>query len=330
MNRQHSIKNSIKAVGMGLHSGMSVTIGLHPAPENTGIVFRRHNASEGCSSKNASTVLIPAIPLNVVNTTLATTLGKDGVEISTVEHLMAAFAGVGIDNCYVDVDASELPIFDGSAAPYIYLIQRAGVKRQQAMRSYVQINKPICVTKGAASALLQPYRGFRCRYSANFDHPSFDKGNSSFEFDGMSSSFCKDVARARTFAFSKDIEALRKQNLVRGGSLECAVLFDEHGAINKEGLRYPNEPVRHKLLDAIGDLYVLGRPILGAFTGVASGHWINNLLLNEVLRQRDAWEIVVPGIEFTGNEYDVSTVKEGKFVNSMNRSAGASVLAEVI
>ena len=284
MIRQRTLKNVIKATGVGLHTGQKVYLSLRPAAPNTGIVFRRVDLPEP--------VDIVATPQNVGETILSTTLVKDNVKISTVEHLLSALAGLGIDNAYVDVSAPEVPIMDGSAGPFVFLIQSAGVEEQNAPKRFIRIKKPIRVQDGDKWASFEPYEGFKVTFTIDFDHPAFNEDTQSASIDFSSTSFVKEVSRARTFGFMRDIEALRKRRLALGGSMDNAIVVDNYRVLNEDGLRYADEFVKHKILDAIGDLYLLGHSLIGSFTGYKSGHGLNNQLLRELLSQADAWESV--------------------------------------
>lgn len=285
MIRQRTLKNTIRATGVGLHSGAKVYLTLRPAPIDAGITFHR--------TDRVPAAPIPASALAVNDTALATTLDADGVSVSTVEHLMAAFAGLGIDNCHVDVSAAEVPIMDGSAAPFVFLIQSAGILEQGAPKRFVRVTRPIEVVDGDKFARLEPHDGFRVDVSIDFDHPAFRRGARRLEIDFASASFAREIARARTFGFMRDIETLRKRNLALGGSLDNAIVLDEHRVLNEDGLRYRDEFVRHKTLDAIGDLYLLGRGLLASLTAHKSGHGLNNRLARELLARPDCWEEVV-------------------------------------
>ena len=284
MIRQRTLKNVIRATGLGLHTGEKVYLTLRPAAPDTGIVFRRTDLDQP--------VDIPATPLNVGDTQLSTTLIKDGVRISTVEHLLSAFAGLGIDNAYVDVSAAEVPIMDGSAGPFVFLIQSAGIEEQNRPKRFVRIKRPVRVEDGDKYALFEPYDGFKVDFVIDFDHPAFASRTRRATVDLSATSFVKEVSRARTFGFLRDIEALRQQNLAMGGSLDNAVVVDDYRVLNEEGLRYEDEFVRHKILDAIGDLYLLGHSLIGAFHGYKSGHALNNQLLRALVATPDAWEEV--------------------------------------
>ena len=285
MIRQRTLKNTIRATGIGLHTGKKIFLTLSPAPIDAGVVFRRVDSTPP--------VVIPGHPLNVQDTELATSLGKDGVRISTVEHLMAALAGLGIDNCYVDVSADEVPIMDGSAAPFVFLVQSAGILEQGAPKKFIRIKKAIEVRDGEKWARFDPFNGFKVSFSIDFDHPVFKGQKQTSEVDFSTTSFVREISRARTFGFVSDIEALRKRDLALGGSLENAIVIDDYRVLNEDGLRYKDEFVRHKILDAIGDLYLLGHSLIGSFTGYKSGHALNNRLLRELLQQESAWEEVV-------------------------------------
>lgn len=285
MIRQRTLKNTIRATGIGLHTGKKVFLTLSPAPIDSGVVFRRVDSNPP--------VEIPARALNVHNTELATSLGKDGVRVSTVEHLMAALAGLGIDNCFVDVSADEVPIMDGSAAPFVFLVQSAGILEQGAPKRFTRIRKAVEVRDGDKWARFDPFNGFKVKFTIDFDHPVFRNEDQSIEVDFSTTSFVREVSRARTFGFMRDIEALRKKDLALGGSLENAIVVDDYRVLNEDGLRYRNEFVRHKILDAIGDMYMLGHSLIGSFTGYKSGHALNNKLLRELLSQQSAWEEVV-------------------------------------
>lgn len=284
MIRQRTLKNVIKATGVGLHTGEKVYLSLRPAAPNTGIVFRRVDLPEP--------VDIPATPQNVGETTLSTTLIKGDVKVSTVEHLLSALAGLGIDNAYVDVSAPEVPIMDGSAGPFVFLIQSAGVEEQNAAKRFIRIKKPIRVSDGDKWACFEPYDGFKVTFTIDFDHPAFSEDMQSASIDFSSTSFVKEVSRARTFGFMRDIEALRKRRLALGGSMDNAIVVDNYRILNEDGLRYADEFVKHKILDAIGDLYLLGHSLIGSFEGYKSGHGLNNQLLRNLLNQADAWESV--------------------------------------
>jgi UDP-3-O-[3-hydroxymyristoyl] N-acetylglucosamine deacetylase len=284
MIRQRTLKNIIRATGVGLHTGEKVYLTLRPAAPDTGIVFRRVDLPEP--------VDIPAKAENVGDTRLSTTLTRGDVRISTVEHLLSAFAGLGVDNAYVDVSAPEVPIMDGSAGPFVFLIQSAGMEEQNAPKRYIRILKPVEVRDGDKVARFEPFEGFKVRFGIDFDHPAIDQRGNEVEMDFSSTSFVKEVSRARTFGFLRDIETLRENGLALGGSMENAIVVDDFRVLNEDGLRYDDEFVKHKILDAIGDLYLLGRSLIGAFSGYKSGHAMNNRLLKTLMAQADAWEEV--------------------------------------
>lgn len=282
MIQQRSIKTSIRATGLGLHSGSKVLLTLRPAPPNTGIVFRRVDLSP-C-------VEIPAKPENVLETELATSLGKGEHRISTVEHLMSAFAGLGVDNCIVEVDHAEVPVMDGSAAPFVFLLQSAGVVDQGVAKRFIRITKPVEVKMGDKWARVTPFQGFKLDFSIDFDHPAVRSTQQSLQFDFATASFVKEISRARTFGFMRDFELLREKGLARGASMENAIALDSDRVMNEEGLRYSDEFVRHKALDAIGDLYMMGHCMLAKIEAHKSGHHLNNLLAREVMQRTDCWE----------------------------------------
>lgn len=284
MLSQRTLKNVIKATGVGLHSGGKVYLTLCPAPVNTGIVFRRTDLD--------TSVEIPALAQYVSDTTLCTCLAKDGVSIATVEHLLSAFAGLGIDNAYVDVTGPELPIMDGSAGPFVFLIQSAGVVEQEAAKRFIRIKKKISVEHGEKYAYFLPHEGFKVSFKIDFNHPVFQSSPQDATFDFSVTSFVKEVSRARTFGFKADYDRLREANLALGGSLDNAVVVDDYRIINEGGLRCEDEFVKHKILDAVGDLYLLGSSLIGAFHGYKSGHALNNKLLRTLLDNQDAWEYV--------------------------------------
>lgn len=284
MIRQRTLKNVIRATGIGLHTGENISLTLRPAAVDTGIVFRRIDLEEPIDIK--------ANAHNVGDTRLSTTLIQNGVKVATVEHLLAAFAGMGIDNAYVDVAAAEIPIMDGSAAPFVCLIQSAGVEEQTAAKNFIRIKRRIIVRDGDRWASFEPFDGFKISFSIDFNHPAFHKRIQSATIDFSSASFVKEISRARTFGFLRDLEKLRQANLALGGSLENAIVIDDDRIINEDGLRYDDEFVRHKILDAIGDLYLLGHGIIGSFVAHKSGHGLNNKLLKALLNERSAWDIV--------------------------------------
>lgn len=284
MLRQRTIKTAIRATGVGLHSGRKVYMTLRPAAENSGITFRRVDLDEP--------VDIPADPTLVGETMLGTTLIKDGVKVATVEHLMSALAGLGIDNLNVDLSAPEVPIMDGSAGPYIFLLQSAGIEEQNAAKKFIRIRKKIRVEDGDKWAQLTPFNGFKVNFEIAFNHPVFNKLSRDASIDFSSTSFLKEVSRARTFCFLRDVEALRAHNLTLGGSMDNAIVLDDYRILNEDGLRYANEFVIHKILDAIGDLYLLGHGLIGEYSAFKSGHDLNNKLLRALLNDQPAWEEV--------------------------------------
>ena len=284
MLKQRTLKNVIRATGVGLHSGRKVFLTLRPAAADTGIVFRR------CDLKPV--VEIPARAENVGDTSLSTSLVKGNARISTVEHLLSAFAGLGIDNAYVDLSAAEVPIMDGSAGPFVFLIQSAGFEEQNRAKKFIRIKRAISVEDADKWARFEPFNGFKVSFAIEFDHPFFHQHSKHAEIDFSTASFVKEVARARTFGFMKDVEVLRGQNLALGGSLDNAIVVDDYRVLNEDGLRYEDEFVKHKILDAIGDLYLLGHSLVGAFHGYKSGHELNNRLLRKILATKDAFELV--------------------------------------
>jgi UDP-3-O-[3-hydroxymyristoyl] N-acetylglucosamine deacetylase len=285
MLKQRTLKSLIRASGVGLHTGAKVRIALRPAPPDTGIVFRRIDL--------ASPVDIPARAELVGEARLASTLMQGDVKIHTVEHLMSALSGLGIDNAYVDLDAAELPIMDGSASPYVLLLQQAGIEEQAAPKRFLRVKKALEVKEGDKWARLEPYEGFRLSFSIEFRHPVIEKSTQAVTIDFGETSYLKEIARARTFGFMHEVEDLKDSGLALGGGLDNAVVLDEQGVLNAEGLRYADEFIRHKLLDAIGDLYLLGRPLLGAFTAHKSGHALNNRLARAALAEPGVLEAVV-------------------------------------
>ena len=284
MIKQRTLKNVIRATGVGMHTGEKVTMTLRPAPVNTGIIFRRVDLSP--------MVEIKAEPHAVGDTALSTTLVENGVRVATIEHLMSALAGLGIDNLYVDLSAAEVPIMDGSAGPFAFLVQSAGIAEQSAGKRFIRVLKPVEVRDGDKWVRFEPYEGFRVNFTIDFDHPAIRSCSCAAEIDFSTTSYLKEVARARTFGFMRDIEYLRERNLVLGGSMDNAVVLDDYRVLNEGGLRYDDEFVKHKVLDAIGDLYLLGCNTIGAFTGYKSGHELNNRLLRTLLADETAWEEV--------------------------------------
>jgi len=285
MIKQRTIKESVSAIGVGLHKGEKVQLTLRPAPANTGIVFRRVDLDP--------VVDIKATPEAVGETTMCTCLvNEQGVKISTVEHLLSAVAGLGIDNLIIDIDSPEIPIMDGSALPFVYLIQSVGIETSNVAKRFLRITKPIRVEEGDKWAELTPHNGFKVNFSIDFEHPVISNTCQTMTMDFSSCNFIKEISRARTFGFMKDIEFLRSHNLALGGSLENAIVLDEYRMLNKDDLRYDDEFVKHKILDAIGDLYMGGVSILGELSAFKSGHALNNILLREVFKRTDAWEWV--------------------------------------
>ncbi|WMP18519.1 UDP-3-O-acyl-N-acetylglucosamine deacetylase [Thiothrix lacustris] len=284
MLRQRTLKATVSTIGIGLHSGKKVSMTLRPAPSNTGIVFRRVDITPP--------VLIELHPERVGETMLCTALIDKDAKVSTIEHLLSALAGLGIDNLYVDLDAAEIPIMDGSAAPFLYLLLSTGIEELKAPKRFIRIKKPLEASRGNGWAKLLPYAGFKASFEIEFDHPAVSATAQSLEIDFSRQAYASEIARARTFGFMRDVEMLRSRNLGLGGSLENAIVLDEFRVLNQDGLRYSDEFIRHKILDAIGDLYTLGHGIIGAYQGHKSGHAINNLLARELLQQQDAWEMV--------------------------------------
>jgi UDP-3-O-[3-hydroxymyristoyl] N-acetylglucosamine deacetylase len=282
--RQRTLKSSIKATGVGLHSGKKIMLTIKPAPVNRGIIFRRVDLDP--------IVEIAATADNVSDTKLSTTIGDGNAKVSTIEHLLSAFAGLGIDNAYVEIDASEVPIMDGSAGPFVFLIQSAGIVEQDSHKRFFRIKKSVVVEEEDKWARFDPFDGYRVNFSIDFDHPAIKGGNLNTCIDFSTTSFVKEISRARTFGFLRDLEHLRANNLALGGSHDNAIILDDYRVLNEDGLRYENELVKHKILDAIGDLYLLGHSLIGAFTGYKSGHALNNRLLMALLSDETAWEEV--------------------------------------
>ena len=274
----------IRATGVGLHTGAKVYMTLRPAPVDTGIVFRRVDLDRP--------VEIRGEPYAVGDTRLSSGLEKGGVRISTVEHLMSALAGLGIDNAYVDLTAAEVPIMDGSAGPFVFLLQSAGIEEQNAPKKFVRVLKPVEVKEGDKWVRFEPFNGFKLTMSIDFAHPIFDKTRQSVTVDFSTTSYTKEVSRARTFGFMQDVETMRSQGLALGGSLDNAIVMDEYRVLNTDGLRYEDEFVKHKLLDAIGDLYLLGNPLIGAYSAHKTGHALNNRLLRRLVEDKPSWELV--------------------------------------
>jgi UDP-3-O-[3-hydroxymyristoyl] N-acetylglucosamine deacetylase len=284
MLRQRTIKAGIKATGIGLHTGKKVTMSLRPAPVDAGIVFRRVDLGNAADIKASADA--------VTDTRLCSALEANGAKVATVEHLMSALAGLGIDNLYVDLSGPEVPIMDGSAAPFVFLLQSAGLEELNAPKKFFRVRRAIEVRDGDKWARFDPYDGFRLTFSIVFDHPVFDRAGQTITVDLAETSYAKEVARARTFGFVQDVEAMRNAGLALGGSLDNAVVLDEYRVLNTDGLRYADEFVKHKVLDAIGDLYLVGHPLIGAFSAHKSGHALNNQLLRALMADREAWELV--------------------------------------
>jgi UDP-3-O-[3-hydroxymyristoyl] N-acetylglucosamine deacetylase len=282
---QRTLKNSIRASGVGLHSGKKVLMTLRPALADTGIVFRRTDL------QNAED--IPARADNVGETALGTTLVKGDSKVSTVEHLLSAFAGLGIDNAIVELSAAEVPIMDGSAGPFVFLLQSAGIEEQRAPKRFVRVTQHIRVEDGDKWAEFRPFDGFKVNFEIEFNHPVFKRRSQKASMDFSTTSFLKEVSRARTFGFMRDLETMRSRNLALGGNLDNAIVLDDFRVLNEDGLRYEDEFVKHKILDAIGDLYLLGHSLIGEFSGHKSGHALNNKLLRTLIKERSAWEEVV-------------------------------------
>jgi UDP-3-O-[3-hydroxymyristoyl] N-acetylglucosamine deacetylase len=281
---QRTLRNSIRATGVGLHTGTKVLMTVRPAAADTGIVFSRTDL--------AGSALIPARAENVGETMLGTTIGSGAARVATVEHLLSAFAGLGIDNAQVDVNAPEVPIMDGSAGPFVFLLQSAGIEEQPVPKRFIRVLKPVRVQDGDKWAQFEPYEGFKVNFEIEFDHPIFKRRIQSATMNFSTTAFLKEISRARTFGFMRDLESMRARNLALGGTLDNAIVLDDAGVMNEDGLRYEDEFVKHKILDAIGDLYLLGHSLIGEFSGHKSGHGLNNRLLRALLADRDAWEEV--------------------------------------
>ncbi len=284
MLKQRTLKTIIRASGVGLHGGVKVNLTLRPAAPNTGIVFRRVDLPEPLD--------IPAAAHLIGDTRMCSCLEKDGVKVGTIEHLMSALCGLGIDNAWIDIDAPEVPILDGSAAPFIFLIQSAGIEEQAAAKKFIRVTKPITVTDGDKWAKFEPYDGYRLSFSIVFNHPAIDKSAQFAEVDFAEQSYVREISRARTFGFMQEVEYLRENGLALGGGLENAIVLDEFRVLNPDGLRYSDEFVKHKILDAVGDLYLIGHPLLAAYSSHKGGHALNNQLARALLQQQDAWEFV--------------------------------------
>ena len=282
MIKQRTLKNEIRATGVGLHTGQKIYLTLRPAPIDSGIVFRRVDLDP--------VVEIPAQAHMVGDTMLSTTLMKDDVRVSTVEHLMSAMAGMGIDNAIVEVSADEVPIMDGSAGPFVFLIQSAGIQEQQAPKKFIRIKEQVTITDGDKEATFLPFDGFKVSFCIAFDHPVFKDRKLDTSVDFSSTSFVKEISRARTFGFMHEFEYLRSKGLVKGGSFDNAIVVDKYRILNEDGLRYEDEFVKHKVLDAIGDLYLMGNGLIGEYRAFKSGHGLNNKAVLELLKQTNAWE----------------------------------------
>lgn len=307
MLKQRTIKNVVKSVGVGLHSGTKVALTLHPAAPDTGIVFRRVDLEP--------VVDFPASATAVGDTRMASTLMSNGAKVSTVEHIMSACAGLGIDNLYIDVSAEEIPIMDGSASSFVFLLQQAGLQEQQRAKKFIRVKQAIEVSEGQGDrkkwARLEPFNGFKLNFFIEFNHPAVDSTGQFAEIDFSEMSYVQDVSRARTFGFMQDVENLRDLGLARGGSVDNVIVMDDYRILNTDGLRYENEFVRHKILDAIGDLYLIGHPFLASYTAHKSGHGLNNQLLRALLAQPEAYEIVTfDKLESAPPSYQSQTARE--------------------
>ncbi len=284
MLKQRTLKTVISASGVGLHGGVKVNLTLRPAAPDTGIVFRRVDLPEP--------VDIPAQAVLIGDTRMCSCLERDGVKVGTIEHLMSALCGLGIDNAWIDIDAPEVPILDGSAAPFVFLIQSAGIEEQNAAKKFIRVTRPIEVTDGDKWARFTPYEGYRLSFSIVFNHPAIDKSAQKAVIDFAEQSYVREVSRARTFGFMQEVEYLRENGLALGGGLENAIVLDEFRVLNQDGLRYGDEFVKHKILDAVGDLYLLGHPLLADYSSHKGGHALNNQLARALLQQQESWELV--------------------------------------
>ena len=284
MLKQRTLKTVIRASGVGLHGGVKVNLTLRPAAPDTGIVFRRVDLPEPKD--------IPAKAVLIGDTRMCSCLEVDGVKVGTIEHLMSALCGLGIDNCWIDLDAPEVPILDGSAAPFVFLIQSAGIEEQNAPKKFIRVTRPIEVRDGDKWARFEPYDGYRLAFSIVFNHPAIDKSAQSVSVDFAEQSYVREVSRARTFGFMQEVEYLRENGLALGGGLENAIVLDEFRVLNQDGLRYGDEFVKHKILDAVGDLYLLGHPLLAAYSSHKGGHALNNQLARALLERQECWELV--------------------------------------
>jgi len=280
--KQRTLSNSIRASGVGLHSGEKVNMTLRPAAKDTGIIFRRLDIEP--------IQQIPALAKSVIDTMLGTTIAKKNASVMTVEHILAAFAGLGIDNALIDLDGPEVPIMDGSSASFIFLIESAGIEEQNASKKFLRIKKKIRVEDGEKFAEFKPYNGYRISFEIDFDHPMIKSKLTKLSVDFSTLTFLKEISRARTFGFLKEIETLRSKNLALGGSLDNAIVFDDYRILNQDGLRYQDELVRHKILDVVGDLYLMGHILVGEFNGYKSGHELNNKLILKLYTDQTAWE----------------------------------------
>lgn len=303
MIRQRTLKNAIRATGVGLHTGEKIHLTLLPGEIDSGIIFRRVDLSPP--------VEIRAIADNVRETTLSTCLMNGDVRVSTVEHLLSAMAGLGIDNAVIELNAPEVPIMDGSAGPFVFLLQSAGIQEQRALKKFVRIKKEVTLKDGDKVASFLPFEGFKVTFSIAFDLPVFQGRTLETSVDLSSASFIKEISRARTFGFMHEIEYLRSKGLARGGSMDNAIVVDEYRILNEEGLRYEDEFVKHKVLDAIGDLYLLGSSLIGEFRAHKSGHALNNKVLRQLMAQKDAWEFV------TFDDEDVSPITFARAISAL-------------
>ena len=284
MLKQRTLKKAISATGVGLHNGEKVTLTLRPAAVDTGIVFKRVDLPQPNE--------ILATPSAVHDTRMCSALEANGVRVATVEHIMSALAGLGVDNVYIDIDAAEIPIMDGSSGPFVFLLQEAGLLEQAAAKKFIRVKKIVEVVEGDKWVRFEPYHGFKVDFTIDFNHPVFEQSGNNVKIDFAVDSYIKEISRARTFGFMHEVEYLRSNGLARGGSLDNAIVLDEYRVLNTDGLRYDDEFVKHKALDAIGDLYMLGHPILGAFQAYKSGHALNNKLLRALLADAEAWEYI--------------------------------------
>jgi len=282
MLKQRTLSNIVKASGVGMHSGEKVILTLRPAAKNTGIIFRRLDLEP--------VQQIPALAENVIDTTLGTTIAKENASVMTVEHILAAFAGLGIDNALIDLHGPEVPIMDGSSASFIFLIESAGIQEQNASKKFLRIKEKVRVEDGEKFAEFKPYNGYRISFEIDFDHPMVKSSLTKLSVDFSTLTFLKEISRARTFGFLKEIETLRSNNLALGGSLDNAIVLDDYRILNQDGLRYQDELVRHKILDVVGDLYLMGHILVGEFNGYKSGHALNNKLIHKLYTNETAWE----------------------------------------